>query len=136
VEVKQGLRDCRKTILFALSTAPFDFGWYTKAKAIFVPMLVQISLKFFELNCFSLSTVNDLGTPNLRTMFCQKNFLTDSDVIVASGLTLIHLVKYSTETITNSFPPCEGGNGLTRSIPHLCSGQVGGMSCVSAEGLD
>jgi hypothetical protein len=84
------LEIAQKTILFALSTASFDFGWYTEVKAIFVPMLVQKSLKFSESNYFPLSTVNDLGTPNLHTMFCQKNFLTDSDVIVVSGLALIH----------------------------------------------
>jgi hypothetical protein len=104
--------------------------------AIFVPMLVQKSLKFSKSNYFPLSTVNDLSTPNLHTMFCQKNFLTDSEVIVASGSASIHLVKYSTATTTNLFPLCEGGNGPTRSIPHLCNGQIGGMSCVSTEGLD
>jgi hypothetical protein len=101
-----------------------------------VPMLLQNSLKLSESNCFPLSTINDLGTPNLRMMFYQKNFLTDSNVMVASGLASIHLVKYSTATTTNLFPPCEGGSGPTRSIPHLCNDQVGGMSCVSTKGLD
>jgi len=37
-------------------------------------------------------------------MFCQKNFFTDSDVILASGLASIHLVKYSMATTANLFP--------------------------------
>jgi hypothetical protein len=37
-------------------------------------------------------------------------------------------VKYSIATTTNLLPPCEGGSGLIRSIPHLCYGHVGGMS--------
>jgi hypothetical protein len=37
-------------------------------------------------------------------MFCQKNFLTVSNVIVANGLASIHLVKYSTAIIANLFP--------------------------------
>jgi hypothetical protein len=126
----------KKTILFALSTAPFDSRWYTEAKAIFVPMHVHKSLKFSESNYFPLSTVNDLSTTNMHKMFCQKNFLTDSNVIVASGLASIHLVKYSTTTMANLFPPCECGNGPTRSIPHLYNGRVGGMSFVFGEGLD
>ena len=57
-------------ILFALSTAPFDSGWYTTAKAVLVPILWQNSLNFFESICFPLSTVSKLGTPNLQMMFC------------------------------------------------------------------
>ena len=117
-----------KTILFALSTAPLDSGWYTEAKANFVPMLLQNSLKFSESNYFPLSTVKILSTPNLQMMFCQKNFLTVSEVIFASGFASIHLAKYSTATTANLFPPWDGGNGPTRSIPHLCSGHVGGIS--------
>ena len=39
-----------------------------------------------------------LGTPNLQMMFCQKNFLIVSDVMLMSGLASIHFVKYSTAT--------------------------------------
>ena len=85
-------------------------------------MLWQNSLKLSESNYFPLSTVKVLGTPNLQIMFCQKNFFTVSEVIVASGLASIHLVKYSIATTMNLFPPCEGGSGLTRSMPHLCNG--------------
>jgi hypothetical protein len=77
-----------------------------------------------------------LGTPNLQMMFCQKNFFIDSKVIVAKGFASIHVVKYSIATTTNLFLPYEGGNGPTRSMPHLCNGQVGGMSCTVAEGFD
>ena len=93
-----------KIILFALSIAPFDSGWYTDAKAILVPMWPQNSLNFSESNCFPLSTVSNLGTLNLQTMFCQKNFLIVSEVMVASGFVSIHLVKYSMATTPNLFP--------------------------------
>jgi len=79
--------------------------------------------------------VRILGTPNLQTKFRQKSFFTDYEVMVARGFASIHLVKYSIATTANLFPPCEGGRGPTRSIPHLCNGQVGDMSCVAAEGL-
>ena len=101
-----------------------------------VPILLHNSLKLSESNCFPLSTVRVLGTPNLQIMFYQKNFFTISDLIVASGLALIHLVKYFMATTMNLFPPCDGGSGPTRSMPHLCKGQVGGMSCTTAEGFD
>ena len=69
-------------------------------------------------------------------MFCQKNFFTASEVIVASGLASIHLLKYSIATTVNLFPPCDGGSGPTRSMPHICNGQVGGMSCTTTKGFD
>ena len=69
-----------------------------------VPKLLQNSLNLSESNCFPLSTVSVLGTPNLQIMFCQKNFFTDSEVIVASGFASIHLVKYSIATTANLFP--------------------------------
>jgi len=83
-----------------------------------------------------LSTVRVLDTPNLQIMFYQKNFFTVSNVIFASGLASIHLVKYSMATTANLFPPCDGGSGPTRSMPHLCRGQVGGMSCTTAKDFD
>ena len=101
-----------------------------------MPMLWQDSLNLSESNCFPLSTVKVFSTPNLQIMFCQKNFFTASKVIVASGLASIHLVKYSITTTANLFPPCQGGSGLTRFMPHLCNGQVGGMSRTTAEGFD
>jgi hypothetical protein len=64
----------------------------------FVPILWQNSLKRSELNCLPLSTVSSLGTPNLHMIFCQKNFLTASEVMLTRGLASIHLVKYSTAT--------------------------------------
>ena len=105
-------------------------------KATLVPILLQNSLKLSKSNCFLLSTVRDLGTSNLQIMFYQKNSFTISDVILASGLASINLVKNSMATTANLFPPCSGGNGPTRSIPHLWRGQVGGMSCTMAEGFD
>ena len=92
--------------------------------------------EFVESNCFPLSTVKVLCTLNLQIIFCQKNFFTNSDVIVASGLGSIHLVKYSIATTANLFPPCDGGNGPTRSMPHVSRGRVGGMSCMAVEGFD
>ena len=70
-----------------------------------MPMLLQNSLNLSESNCLPLSTVKVLGTPNLQIMFYQKNFFTASDVIVASGLASIDLVKYSMATTVNLFPP-------------------------------
>jgi hypothetical protein len=96
-------------------------------------MLVQNSLNLLESNCLLLSTVSVLGTPNLHTLFCQKIFFTELEVIDASGFASIHLVKYSIATIANLFPPCEGGKGPTRSMPHLWSGHIGGISCYSTE---
>ena len=69
-----------------------------------MPMLWQNSLNLSESNCFPLSTVRVLSTPNLQIMLYQKNFFTISEVIVASGLASIHLVKYSIATTTNLFP--------------------------------
>jgi hypothetical protein len=78
-----------------------DCGWYTEAKASLVPMEKQKSLKSWLSNCLSLSTVSSDGTPKQQTMFCQKNFWAVFDVIVATALASIHLVKYSTATKVN-----------------------------------
>jgi hypothetical protein len=47
----------------ALSTAPFDYGWYTDAKATFIPIWWQNSLNIALSKYFALSTVMCLGTP-------------------------------------------------------------------------
>ena len=102
-----------------------------------MPMLWQNSLNLSESKCFPLLTVKVLGTPNLQIIFYKKKIFTVSEVIVASGLASIHLVKYSIATTMNLFPPpCEGGSGPMRSMPHLCNGQVDRMGCTTAEGFD
>jgi hypothetical protein len=68
------------------------------------------------------------GTPKRQTIFCQKNFCTVAEVIVAKDFASIHLEKYSTATTTYFKLPCAGGSGPNKSKPHLCSGQVG---CIS-----
>jgi hypothetical protein len=68
------------------------------------------------------------GTLNRQTMFCQKNFWTVAEVIVARGLALIHSEKYSTATTTYFKFPYAGGSGPNKSRPHLCNGQVGWIS--------
>ena len=84
-----------------------------------MPIFLHNSLKLSELNCFPLSTIRVLGTPNVQIIFCQKNFFTISDVILVNGLASIHLVNYSMATTANLFPHCDGGSGPTRSMPHL-----------------
>jgi hypothetical protein len=80
-------------IPFALSTSPFDSGCLTDAKWIFVPTWSQYSLKVSTSNYVPLSTVIAFGTPKRQTMFCQKNFWTVTEVIVAKGFASIHLKK-------------------------------------------
>jgi hypothetical protein len=75
-----------------------------------------------------------LGTPKWKMMFYQKNFWTIAEVIVAKGLASIHFEKYSTATTTYFNFPCAGGSVTNKSKPHLCSGQVGRISCVKDEG--
>ena len=104
-------------------------------KAIRVPMLWQNALKVLESNGLPLYNVRVLGTSNLYTMFCQKNFFTIFDVILASGFASIHLVKYLIATMANLLPPSEDVHGPTRSMPHLFNGHVGGMSYVSDTGF-
>jgi hypothetical protein len=67
-------------------------------------------------------------------MFCQKNFCTVAEVIVAKGFASIHLEKYSTATTTYLNFPCAGGSGPNKSKPHLCSGHVGCIHWVRDEG--
>jgi hypothetical protein len=67
-------------------------------------------------------------------MFCQKNFWTVTEVIVAKGFTSIHLEKYYTTTTTYLKLPCAGGSGPNKSRPYLCNGQVGCINWVSDEG--
>jgi hypothetical protein len=81
-----------------------------------------------------LSTVIAFGTPKRQTMFCQKNFWTVTEVIVAKGFASIHLEKYSTATTTYLKLPCAGGSGPNKSRPHHCNGQVSCISWVSDEG--
>jgi hypothetical protein len=112
-------------ISFALSTRPLDSGCLTDAKWIFVPIWSQKSLNASASNCVPLSTVIAFGTPKRQTIFCQKNFWTVTEVIVAKGFASIHLEKYSTATTTYFKLPCAGGSGPNKSRPRLCNGQVG-----------
>jgi hypothetical protein len=57
------------------------------------------------------------GTPNRQTIFCQKNFWIVAEVIVARGLTSIHLEKYSTTTPTYFKFPCAVEVGLVSLGP-------------------
>src|SRR5690348_13051830 len=110
---------------FALSTSPFDSEYLTDAKWIFVPICSQNSLNASASNCVPLSTVIAFDTLKRQTIFCQKNFWTVTEVIVAKGFASIHLEKYSTVTTTYFRFPCAGGSGPSKSRPHLCNGQVG-----------
>jgi hypothetical protein len=56
-----------------------------------VPICSQNSLKASASNCVPLSTVIAFGTPKRQTIFCQKNFWTVIEVIVAKGFASIHL---------------------------------------------
>jgi hypothetical protein len=133
--LKEAFFMAEKIFPLALSTAPLDWGWYTDAKHNFVPIDRQYSLKSWQSNCFPLSIVSSLGTPNLQMIFCQKNFLIVAEVMVARGLASIHFVKYSTATTANLKLPWAVGSGPTMSIPQRCSVQVGVMSCDGAPGL-
>jgi hypothetical protein len=115
-------------IPFALSTNPFDSRCLTDAKWILVPIWSQKSLNASASYCIPLSMVIAFGTPKRQTIFCQKNFWTVTEVIVAKGFTSIHLEKYSTATTTYFKLPCAGGSGPNKSKHYLCNGQVG---CIS-----
>jgi hypothetical protein len=52
----------------------------------------------FSTNCVPLSTVIAFGTPKRQTIFCQKNFGTVTEVIVAKGFASISTWK-------NTLPP-------------------------------
>jgi hypothetical protein len=65
-----------------------------------VPIQLQKSLNVSASNIVPLSTVIAFGTLKRQTMFCQKNFCTVAEVIVAKGFASIHLEKYSTATRT------------------------------------
>jgi hypothetical protein len=112
-------------IPFARSTKPLDSGCLTDAKCIFVPIWSQKVLNALESNCAPLSTVMAFGTPNRQMIFCQENFWTVADVIVASGLASIHFEKYSTVTTTYLRFTWACGSGPNKSNLHLCNGQVG-----------
>jgi hypothetical protein len=97
----------------------------------------NLATKSFESFSVELSSViNDdsFGTPKQQIMFCQKNFCTVADVIIAKGFASIHLEKYSTTTTTYFRLPCAGGNGPNKCNPHLCNGHVGCISWVKDEG--
>jgi uncharacterized membrane protein len=78
-------------------------------------------LKASASNCVPLSTVIAFGTPKRQTMFCQKNFWTVTEVIVAKGFASIHLEKYSIATTTYLKLPCAGGSGPNKSRPHFAT---------------
>jgi hypothetical protein len=75
----------------ALSTNPFDSGCLIDAKCIFVPIWLQNALNVSASNGVPMSTVIAFGTPKRQTIFCQMNFCTMAEVIVAKGFALIHL---------------------------------------------
>jgi hypothetical protein len=77
-------------IPFALSTNPFDSRCPTDAKCIVVPIWLQKALKVSASNWVPLLMVIAFGTPKRQTMFCQKNFCTMVEVIVAKGFASIH----------------------------------------------
>jgi hypothetical protein len=84
----------------ALSTTPFDCGWYTDAKATFVPIWWWNSLNIPLSKYVELLNVICLGTPKQQMMFCQKNVLIDVELTLVSGITSIHFVKYSIAAAT------------------------------------
>jgi hypothetical protein len=81
-----------------LSTAPFDYGWYTNVNMTFIPIWWQNSLNIVLSKYFALSTIWGLVTPYRHMMFCQKNFLIDVEFTLVSGFASIHFVKYSNAT--------------------------------------
>jgi hypothetical protein len=89
-----------KTIPFALSTVPFDWGWYTEAKWNLIPRSSQNCMNPSLSNYVPLSTVTSRGTPKRHMIFCHKNFWTFFDVILTNGIASTHLESYSTATTT------------------------------------
>jgi hypothetical protein len=81
--------------------------------------------KCLRVKLCSIINCDGLRTPNRQMIFCHKNFWTVAEVIIASGLALIHFEKYSTATTTYLRFPWAGGSGPSKSSPHLCNGQVG-----------
>jgi hypothetical protein len=121
-------------ISLARFTNPLYYGFLRDAKCIFVQIWSQKVLNVLASNWVPLSTAIAFVTPNRQTMFCQKNFWTVVEVIIARGLASIHFEKYFTPTTTYFKFPCAGGSGPSKSRPHLCSGQVGCISWVRNEG--
>lgn len=58
----------------------------------------------------------------------RKQFCVVFDVMMETAFTSIHRVKYLTATNAYLRLPWTVGSGLTMSIPHRCSGQVGATS--------
>jgi hypothetical protein len=79
-----------KIIPLARSTAPFDCGWYTKAKHNLVPSWEQNLRNSAQSNCLPLSTVSSYGTLNLQTIFCQKKLCMTCEVIVCTAFSSTH----------------------------------------------
>ena len=64
----------------------------------------------------------------------QTKLISVPKVILASTFASIHLEKYSRATAEKQRLPGVSGNGLTMSMPHGYSGQVGTMDLVGLAG--
>jgi hypothetical protein len=115
-------------------TKPLYYGCLTDAKCIFVPIWSQKVLNVSTSNCAPLSTMIAFRTSKWQMMLCQKNFWNVAKVMVARGLASIHFEKYSIATMTYLRFFFAGRSGPSKYKPHLCSGQVGWISCVKDEG--
>jgi len=120
---------------FALSTAPLLFKWFTDTKAILISSSPQKFLNSAQSNYFPLSTVMKDGTPKQQMILCHTKLINVLEVIFASALASIHLVKYSRATAVKRKLPGVVGNGPTISTPHLCKGHVGMIDLVRLAGV-
>jgi hypothetical protein len=96
--------------------------------------LVTKSFECFGINLSSVIDCDSLRHTEEANNTLPKELLTMDKVIIARGLASIHFEKYYTGTTTYFKLPCAGGSGPSKSRPHLCSAQVGGISLVKDEG--
>ena len=64
------------------------------------------------------------GTLKWQMILCHTKLIRVPEVIFASALASIHLVKYSKATAAKHKLPGAVGNGPTMLTPHLCKGHV------------
>jgi hypothetical protein len=119
----------------ALSTMPFDWGWYAVVREWSTPSRLHMFVHSAEQNWQPWSDVITLGTPNLATQPVKRASTQAAVSIDRSGIASSQRVDLSIMVNKYTYPSAEVGSGPTRSTWMCVKRTAGtGIGCTAAGG--